>query len=391
MPWTSNELDETGRDRSRTEPALGAEGHSAPSPPAPRSPRARHRRRPRPRPHLRPPPGSRGRPPPRLRGSASPDSLPNPALPEGTDTLPQIEHIVVLMMENHSYDDHFGMLKRGDGFKLGSDGLPLDANLYTDGKLLKAFHMPSTCQLHSVPARAGTRATLAFNHGTQRRFREGQRTGRDGLLGRHRHSLLLRPRRRPSPSPTATSARCSRRRTRTVASSSPAPRPGSSAPPTKHSSRRHRRTARSSSASTSTGSRGSTTTTTCRPRSGSSRRWRSRTRPRSPRRASSSPTRPRASCRRSPSSTPTSAPSRRRTRRTSARASGSRRRSSTRRCTGRRGTKTLLIWTYDEHGGYYDHVPPPRAIKPDNIPPDIHVPPDLPGGLRPLRLPRARP
>jgi phospholipase C len=31
---------------------------------------------------------------------------------------------------------------------------------------------------------------------------------------------------------------------------------------------------------------------------------------------------------------------------------------------------TLLIWTYDEHGGYYDHVPPPPAIAPDNIPPD---------------------
>jgi phospholipase C len=27
---------------------------------------------------------------------------------------------------------------------------------------------------------------------------------------------------------------------------------------------------------------------------------------------------------------------------------------------------TLLIWTYDEHGGYYDHVPPPRAIPPDD-------------------------
>ena len=27
--------------------------------------------------------------------------------------------------------------------------------------------------------------------------------------------------------------------------------------------------------------------------------------------------------------------------------------------------KTLLVWTYDEHGGYYDHVPPPRAIRPD--------------------------
>ena len=25
---------------------------------------------------------------------------------------------------------------------------------------------------------------------------------------------------------------------------------------------------------------------------------------------------------------------------------------------------TALFITYDEHGGYYDHVPPPRAIKP---------------------------
>jgi phospholipase C len=31
--------------------------------------------------------------------------------------------------------------------------------------------------------------------------------------------------------------------------------------------------------------------------------------------------------------------------------------------------KTLLIWTYDEHGGYYDHVPPPRAVRPDGIRP----------------------
>jgi phospholipase C len=31
--------------------------------------------------------------------------------------------------------------------------------------------------------------------------------------------------------------------------------------------------------------------------------------------------------------------------------------------------KTLLVWTYDEHGGYYDHVPPPTAVAPDAIPP----------------------
>jgi phospholipase C len=29
---------------------------------------------------------------------------------------------------------------------------------------------------------------------------------------------------------------------------------------------------------------------------------------------------------------------------------------------------TLLLWIYDEHGGYYDHVPPPAAIAPDDVP-----------------------
>ena len=30
--------------------------------------------------------------------------------------------------------------------------------------------------------------------------------------------------------------------------------------------------------------------------------------------------------------------------------------------------RTLLIWLYDEHGGYYDHVPPPPAVAPDDVP-----------------------
>ena len=33
--------------------------------------------------------------------------------------------------------------------------------------------------------------------------------------------------------------------------------------------------------------------------------------------------------------------------------------------------RTLLIYTYDEHGGYYDHVPPPAAPIPDDIPPKL--------------------
>jgi phospholipase C len=41
--------------------------------------------------------------------------------------------------------------------------------------------------------------------------------------------------------------------------------------------------------------------------------------------------------------------------------------------------RTLLIYTYDEHGGYFDHVPPPRAIPPDNIRPALS-PGDPAGG-----------
>ena len=93
-------------------------------------------------------------------------------------------------------------------------------------------------------------------------------------------------------------------------------------------------------------------------------------------RSSSSPTPPPASCRAFASSTRTSAPSPRRTRRTSPRRAVRGARSSTRSMHGPTWAKTLLIWTYDEHGGYYDHVPPPPAIAPDNIPPDIHVPPE---------------
>src|SRR5205807_3310392 len=34
---------------------------------------------------------------------------------------------------------------------------------------------------------------------------------------------------------------------------------------------------------------------------------------------------------------------------------------------GKGWPETLLIWLYDEHGGYYDHVAPPRAAPPDDV------------------------
>jgi phospholipase C len=44
---------------------------------------------------------------------------------------------------------------------------------------------------------------------------------------------------------------------------------------------------------------------------------------------------------------------------------------------------TALFITYDEGGGYYDHVPPPRAIRPDRIAPirGPGAPPLAPGGF----------
>jgi phospholipase C len=97
---------------------------------------------------------------------------PFPDQPEGANCLPQIDHILVLMMENHSYDNYLGMLgrrhgeqPRGDGFTLGSDGMPTAANPTGDGKVQHAFRMPTTCQLSGKPSQEWKQAHIQFNGG----------------------------------------------------------------------------------------------------------------------------------------------------------------------------------------------------------------------------------
>lgn len=78
-------------------------------------------------------------------GRLPPDTRPDPRRPEGIDVLPQVEHIVIYMQENHSYDSYFGTLGRGDGFTLGPDGRPTNSNPGADGLPVVVRHAPTTC------------------------------------------------------------------------------------------------------------------------------------------------------------------------------------------------------------------------------------------------------
>jgi phospholipase C len=91
---------------------------------------------------------------------------PRPDLPAGADCLPQIEHIVVLMMENHSYDNYLGMLAgRGDGFTLGEDGLPTGTNPAGDGSVVRLRHLPSTVQVKDNPSQSWAACHLQWDNG----------------------------------------------------------------------------------------------------------------------------------------------------------------------------------------------------------------------------------
>jgi phospholipase C len=74
-----------------------------------------------------------------------PGTRPNPSTPEGVDTMPEIEHIIIYMQENHSFDSYFGALGRGDGFTLGLDGAPLNTNPDLNNNPVTVFHSPDAC------------------------------------------------------------------------------------------------------------------------------------------------------------------------------------------------------------------------------------------------------
>ncbi len=91
---------------------------------------------------------------------------PRPDEPAGSEGLPQIKHIVILMMENHSYDNYLGLLSdRGDGLELGQDGRPAATNAGSDGQVVRLQHFPTTVQVKHVPSQSWAASHAQWNHG----------------------------------------------------------------------------------------------------------------------------------------------------------------------------------------------------------------------------------
>ncbi len=99
-----------------------------------------------------------------------PDTRPFAALPEGVDTMPQIEHVIMYMQENHSYDNYFGLLGRGDGLTVGPGGLPTNTNPDLDGNPVGMFHMPSGCDTLDGASQSWNASHISWNDGAMDGF-----------------------------------------------------------------------------------------------------------------------------------------------------------------------------------------------------------------------------
>jgi phospholipase C len=104
-------------------------------------------------------------------GLRTPDSRPFPHLPAGAETMHKVKHIVVLMMENHSFDNFLGMVpyqvpgrEMVDGLAL-RDGRALDFNRDANGRKVFARPATSPCQLDGVPTQAWNASHQSWDGG----------------------------------------------------------------------------------------------------------------------------------------------------------------------------------------------------------------------------------
>ncbi len=306
-----------------------------------------------------------------------PGSLPNRHLPAGTNAVPQIDHIIVLMMENHSYDNYLGLLDRGDGFTLDKAHQPTAANAETTGDFVHAFPMANACQSNG-PSQSWNSSHVSYNGGRNDGFVRGSGPVAMGYFSSEQIPFYY--------SLAKTFPLCDRWFSSVLAQTYP--------------------NRRFLMAGTAYGIVSTDTKYLLGPSPANGTifdqlnahgiSWRDyfndlpqvglfksvftgnqdKIHPIAQYYADAAAgTLPAVSfvdaefemeSEEDPQDIQVGEAFVSRVIHAAMQGPG--------------WDKTVLIWTYDEGGGYYDHVPPPRAVKPDNIPPDIQVPPDQPGG-----------
>jgi phospholipase C len=107
-----------------------------------------------------------------------PNSLPFPNMPAGTPApdMDDVKHIVVLMMENHSFDNFLGMLPHVnpgrhtvDGLTVNKQGLPTNYNLDSSGNQVFARLGASPCPI-GQPSQAWNASHTAYANGANSGF-----------------------------------------------------------------------------------------------------------------------------------------------------------------------------------------------------------------------------
>jgi len=118
-----------------------------------------------------------------LAKKAGPGLLPDPTRPVATDLIPQIENIVIVMMEHHSFDNMLGLLGRGDGLTLDASGHPTNTNPWSKKSVfappgknatVRSFPMPSPCQEGSYPYNTWEAVWVSYAGGKMSGFVESQ-------------------------------------------------------------------------------------------------------------------------------------------------------------------------------------------------------------------------
>ncbi len=95
----------------------------------------------------------------------APGDRPDASRPLGSDRVPQIRHVVILMMENHSFDNYLGTLGRGDGLPD-----PRPANRASSGQVISPFRLSSPTQPEGVPSQSWEASHLQYGGGANDGF-----------------------------------------------------------------------------------------------------------------------------------------------------------------------------------------------------------------------------